>query len=71
MKNYIKKQVQPMMPWEAGMDMRMVSISTADKLNGSPKNGDMIAINPQSDTDKWLVAEKFFNDNYKEATNGN
>ena len=67
MKNYIKKQVQPMMPWEPNMTMELVSISETDKLNGSPKDGDMIAVNPQSETDMWLVAEKFFNDNYIEA----
>jgi hypothetical protein len=36
-----------------------------DKENGSPKNGDMIAVNRNDETDKWLVAEKFFNENYE------
>lgn len=67
MKNYIKKQVQPMMPWEPDMPMVLVSISEADKNNGSPKQGDMIAVNPVDATDMWLVAEKFFGENYVEA----
>ena len=67
MKNYIKKQVQPMMPWEPDMVMELVSISPADIANGSPKEGDMIAVNPQSSTDMWLVAKEFFDDNYIEA----
>jgi len=67
MKDYIKTQVQPMMPWEPDMSMELVSISPADKFNGSPKEGDMIAVNPQSATDMWLVAEEFFNDNYVEV----
>jgi hypothetical protein len=41
-----------------------VSVSGADKANGSPKEGDMIALNPNDPTDKWLVAERFFNDDY-------
>lgn len=66
-KNYRKKQVQPMFPWYEGCNMTGVSVSDADKANGSPKLGDMIAINPNNLKDKWLVAEKFFNDNYEEV----
>ena len=43
-----------------------VSISTADKMKGSPKIGDMIARNPENHNDQWLVAEKYFNDNFEE-----
>lgn len=68
MKNYVKKQVQPMTPWKEGMDMTDVSVSLTDDFNGSPKLGDMIAVNPTNLTDRWLVAAKFFNDNYTEAT---
>lgn len=67
MKEYIKKQGQAMMPWEPDIPMALVSISEADKANGSPKKGDMIAVNPKDSTDMWLVAEKFFQDNYTEA----
>ena len=67
MKNYIKKQVQPMTPYKSGMDMNGVSISDADKNNGSPKDGDMIAVSPSNKDDRWLVAKKFFDDNYMEA----
>ena len=67
MKNYIKKQVQPMTPWVEGMHTGDVSISAPDALNGSPKLGDMIAFNPSDSSDKCLVAAKFFNENYIEA----
>ena len=67
MKNYIKKQVQPMTPWVHGMYTGDVSISAPDALNGSPMSGDMIAYNPNNSDDKWLVAAKFFNENYIEA----
>lgn len=40
-----------------------ISISDADKQNGSPKIGDMIARNPKNHEDQWLVAEAYFKDN--------
>lgn len=43
-----------------------VSISDVDKQNGSPKIGDMIARNPKNHNDQWLVAEKYFKDNFEE-----
>ena len=42
-----------------------VSISDVDLENGSPKEGDMIARNPKNHLDQWLVAEKYFNDNFE------
>ena len=43
-----------------------VSISDADKKeNGSPKIGDIIAINPKNPTDQWLIEEKYFKDNHE------
>jgi len=67
MKNYRKKGVQPMTPWTPETDMSVVSVSVADRSNGSPKEGDMIAVNPKDETDKWLVAKKYFEDNYEPA----
>jgi hypothetical protein len=61
---YRKKQLQELVPWTPETKMGGVSISDADKRNGSPKKGDMIAFNPKDATDMWLVAEQFFNDNY-------
>ena len=72
-KYYRKKELQPLFPWTPDLPMNLVSISEADKENGSPKKGDMIAGNPTEPTDFWLVAEKFFIDNYifvKEQDNG-
>ena len=62
---YRKKQLQELIPWTADLPMGIVSISEADKNNGSPKPGDMIALNPKDATDMWLVAEEFFKDNYE------
>lgn len=43
-----------------------ISISDADKNNGSPKIGDMIARNPKDHNDQWLVAEQYFKDNFEQ-----
>ena len=47
----------------------VVSISSVDKENGSPKLGDMIARNPKDHNDQWLVADQYFKDNF-EALDG-
>tara|TARA_R110000851_G_scaffold143388_1_gene282303 strand:+ start:990 stop:1223 length:234 start_codon:yes stop_codon:yes gene_type:complete len=60
-----KKQLQELIAWEQDMIMDFVSISEADKNNGSPKFGDMIAFNPKDKTDMWLVAKQFCDDNYE------
>lgn len=66
MKTYRKKGAQPMRPYEEGEVLsENVSISDEDKKNGSPKVGDMIAMNINNENDQWLVAEKFFRDNYE------
>jgi len=65
MQYFRKKELQPMMPWEPNMPMELVSISEADKSNGSPKEGDMIACNPNDKTDFWLVAKEYMEENYE------
>ena len=66
-KEYRKKGTQPMMPWVEGLDVSGVSISVPDQNDGSPKEGDMIAISKDNPADRWLVAAKFFNDNYEKV----
>lgn len=46
-------------------ELKGVSISDVDLFNDSPKIGDMIARNPKNHDDQWLVAEKYFNDNFE------
>jgi len=62
---YRKKKLQKLEPWVPSLVMDGIRVSDADKLNGSPKDGDMIAFNPKDDTDRWLVAAKFVDDNYE------
>lgn len=45
--------------------MTRVSVSAADRENGSPKAGDMIARNPANHEDRWLVAADYFRENFE------
>lgn len=67
MEKYRKKHQQPVEPWTPEYDMEGVSISQADRDKGSPKEGDMIAVNPQNGHDRWLVSADFFAANYEPA----
>ena len=62
---FIKKQLQELLDWNSDLPMDLVSISEADKNNGSPKEGDKIAFNPKDPTDMWLVSKQFADDNYE------
>lgn len=42
-----------------------ISVSSVDRAAGSPKIGDMIARNPKNHDDQWLVAAKYFADNFE------
>ena len=62
---YRRKNIAEMKPWQKGMDMNGVSISEADKENGSPLPGDLIARNPKNHADKWLVAKEYAEENFE------
>ena len=63
---YRRTNIAEMRPYIDGEELTNFSISTVDKLNGSPKAGDMIARNPTNHDDMWLVAEKYFTENFEE-----
>jgi hypothetical protein len=65
-KPYCRKQIAEMRPYVAGetLDER-VSISATDRDAGSPKQGDMIARNPDDHDDQWLVAKEYFEANFE------
>jgi hypothetical protein len=66
-KKYRRKNVSEMRPYIKGEILPgNVSISEADRRNGSPKDGDMIARNPDNHEDQWLVAKEYFEDNLEE-----
>lgn len=64
-KQYRRKQIAELSPYTPDADLSGVSISDADKLAGSPKEGDMIARNPKNHEDRWLVAKQYFEDNFE------
>ena len=71
-KQYRRKAIAELRPVtdEEVMSMKLdpsISISAADKENGSPFMGDMIARNPANHDDKWLVARQYFEDNFEEV----
>lgn len=66
-KQYKRKGLSEMRPYVPGEDVAHISISDADKQNGSPKKGDMIARNPNNHTDQWLVAQEYFTANLEPA----
>lgn len=62
-KQYRRKGLSEMRPYVVGENMNGISVSDADRNNGSPKVGDMIARNPKNHSDQWLVAQKYFVEN--------
>jgi hypothetical protein len=64
-KQYRRKQIAELRPYVEGEPLNDISISVADRDNGSPKIGDMIARNPKNHADMWLVAAAYFADNFE------
>lgn len=63
---YRRTQIAEMRPFIIGETLSAsVSVSQADKDAGSPRVGDMIARNPKNHNDQWLVAERYFRDNFE------
>lgn len=66
-KQYRRTNIAEMFPYNPHESLGSdVSISEVDRANGSPKEGDMIARNPDNHNDRWLIAEKYFKDNFEE-----
>ena len=58
-KQYRRTGLSEMRPYVVGEDLTGISVSDED----TPKEGDMIARNPKSYEDQWLVAKEYFEDN--------
>ena len=43
-----------------------ISVSMADKENGSPLIGDMVARNPSNPDDQWLIAKDYWAENFEQ-----
>lgn len=64
---YRRSGLAEMRPYRTGEHLHGVSISAPDIQNGSPRLGDMIARNPKNHEDRWLVAQKYFMENFEPA----
>lgn len=65
-KQFRRKQIAELRPYKQDEILPLsVSISAADIGKGSPRVGDMIARNPKNHDDQWLVAAKYFADNFE------
>ena len=67
MKRYMKTALTEMEPWTSAHDMSTISVSPEDAGNGHPKDGGMVARDPNNPTDRWYINEEFFLKNYKET----
>jgi len=65
MKLYRKKGTVEVERWSPGIDMEGVSVGEEDKKNGSPRDGDMIARDPENENDRWLISGDYFRRNYE------
>lgn len=61
---YHKHAITEMRPYIEGEDLTGISVSDGDE----PKEGGMIARNPQDHNDQWYIAPEYFNDNYIKTT---
>jgi len=64
-RKYQKKNAAEMRAYVKGEGMSGISISTPDAENGSPKDGDYIARNPNDHNDQWLVSAAYFAENFE------
>jgi len=65
-KKYRRKQIAELRPFLTGEKLsERVSISAGDRAAGSPKEGDMIARNPDNYDDQWLVSKEYFEANFE------
>lgn len=64
-RTYRRVQNAELRPYVLGERMDRISVSPADLDAGSPKEGDMIARNPDNHDDQWLVAKAYFEKNFE------
>lgn len=65
-KRYRRTQIAIMRPYVAGETLSdRISMTESDRESGSPKLGDMIAMNPNNHEDMWLVAARYFAENFE------
>lgn len=61
---YRRSTVMDMRPYVPGEDMSKIEVNPIDAAHGSPKQGDMIARDPNDEEKGWLVSEHYFAHNF-------
>ena len=61
-KQYRRTGLSEMRPYIVGEDLTNISVGDED----TPKEGDMVARNPDNHADQWLVAKEYFDKNLEE-----
>lgn len=59
------QKLSELRPYIVGEVLDRISISLPDIVAGSPKEGDMIARNPDNHADKWLMSAVYFATNFE------
>ena len=67
-KLYKRKQQAEIRSYKEGEKLTGVIVSEEEIKNGSPKKGDKVARNPENHSEKWLISEQHFNDNFELAS---
>ena len=63
---YRKIQIDELRPYAKGEQLGAgVKIAPEDRDTGSPKDGDMLARDPEKPDEQWLVSGRYFNANYE------
>lgn len=66
-KRYRRRNFGEMRPYVPGECMDGISVAMEDIKAGAPREGDMIARNPDNHTDQWLVSALYFRANFEAA----
>lgn len=64
---YKRKGLTEARPYVLNEDLTHISVAAVDRVNGSPRAGDMVARNPKNHDDQWLIAAQYFADNLEPA----
>lgn len=59
-----RTQLTELRPWKPDDDMSGISVSDIDRRMGSPQLGDMVARNPVHPSDRWIVRQDYFSENF-------
>lgn len=66
-KQYKRKGITVARPYIPGEDLSGVAIHDVLRAAGHPKEGDVVARDPNNHADQWLLSEQYVKDNLEPA----